>query len=246
MNNEMATYCTYLRFYHRQFLTAYKIMRNNLQNSDLQPGVIFDGITESLSCLAQSCKPNMVDGNEVLSKIVDENEVSSQIDVSTQIKLALSDLIRATFDCYEMTFILITGEIDGICADPQMAKRCINMKYGLFLEEYEQFKRLFAEARDERRAKSDMGRTAIDAYANAIALGQKLANMIDPAKRDEYMREMGETSLLSKEFMIKSLAHQISLHPKRTAAIIIGMIVFIAIAFFTWLLEFVFNKVALK
>jgi hypothetical protein len=235
VNPKTTAYCSYLCFYHRQFLSAYNHMLTKLREADSPPEVILDGITDSLSYLAQSCRSN----------VVDEHEVSKHI------SLALNALIDDTFACYEMTIILISQEISVVCDDPKKAKYCINMDYSEFKKEHMRFKSLCIEAKNEKRAKSEMGCTAIEAYEKAIELGESLLSKIDWVKKEEFENNketnekigaLEEENSSLKEKMIKLLDDQISQHPRRSKGIILTVIMFIIIALANTLLGDIFHQ----
>lgn len=105
------------------------------------------------------------------------------------------------------------------------------MNYSDFKREYAGFKAAGNEAKKLAEMKSDAScKAAINAYEDAIAIGEGLLDKIDWIKIEESNLEseqaialstVREENLSTKDKMIELLDRQLSLHPRRSFAAVV-------------------------
>lgn len=168
MNLKNPPYCDYLCFYQRQFSLAYRHLVNTKHDKNPYLEVVLGGIDKSLRHLANSCD-------------ADQNEK-----VVIHLELALDTLREDTYTCYKITTLSINDELKAILNNSSKARHCID-NYEEFVNDYNQFLKLCQKAKEEEDKKTDIGcKAAIKAYEDAIALGERLKNEINPVKKAEF------------------------------------------------------------
>ena len=212
-------------------------MKTTLQEGKPLPQPIVDGITGSFTHLSHSCNSGMKPEEQALF-----------------VSLAFDALIETTYLCYQIVVIFIDSEISAVCDDPLLeTKFCINMSYSEFKKEHARFKAAGNEAKRLTEMKSDAScKAAIRAYEEAIAIGESLLGKIDwikiedsrqESERDAMLAAAQEESSSTKNRMIDQLTNQLSLHPKRSFAVVV--VLFIVSGLFNAILKNFWDKILL-
>lgn len=177
-------------------------MDSTLNEGDPTPEPIVQAVVDSFTCLSNSFNSN----------------TESQ---ENNILLARNHLADATFLCYEVITFAIGTEISAVCEDPQIAKYCIDMDYSEFKRKHVEFINLGKTAERLEREKLDASCIkAINAYKEAIKLGQELQGRINWTKIEDFERE---TSL--KNQIIEALHSQKSSIIAAVILLILGAII---------------------
>lgn len=223
---------SFFSFYQKRFLPAYLRMKFTLRDGKPLPQPIADGITDSFTHLSHSYDT----GSELLDQ--------------ASISLALDALIETTYLCYQIVVISIGSEISAVCEDPRKARFCVNMNYNDFKREYAKFKTTGNEAKRLSEMKSEAScKEALGVNEDAIAIGESLLDKIDWIKIEDtnLEREQAETlsavqeeSKSNKNKIIELLDSQVSLHPKRSFAVIAA--IFIASGFVNAFLKDIYDQ----
>jgi hypothetical protein len=209
-------------------------MKINLQEGNSLPQPIVDGITGSFTHLSHSYNSGMRSEEQ-----------------AHHISLALDALIEATYLCYEIIVISIGSEISAVCDDPRKAKFGININYNDFKNDHSRFKTIVNDAKKSAEMKSgESCKAAIKAYEEAILIGEGLLGKIDWIKIEDLHQEREQAAMnaaaqeeisQTKNKVIEQLTNQLSLHRKRSLAIVV--LIFIASGFFNIFLKNFYDQI---